>query len=330
MARSLGLGVALFDLASLVWARAPYASEARFAYYASHPAQAPLQQQQLDFIQNDVIKVGILKDAGGSIGWISETNNDFNVINTHDKGREVQLSYYADPADFRPDVCGKVTPWGQEWPWNPIGSGDVYGNPSRINTYQNTGTSITVHTTPLQWACKNLACECEFIVEYTLEGSAVHVNATVINHRTDGAQVSQPRDQEEPAVYTIGQLGSLYSYVGDKPWQGDLMYMFPQVGGPPWVPGGFQATEKWAAFVIDNNPGKYGLGVYQPTTTQFLAGFHGTGNSGGTADDNTGYIAPLGVKVLGAHEVYSYEFYLILGNLKDIRSFAYGKHSFGK
>ena len=96
----------------------------------------------LDYIENDQIRVGVYKGGGGSIGYMSAAGNKQNMINDYDKGREVQLSYYADPQDYRPDVCGAVTPWKQSWPWNPIASGDVFGNSPEMKSYTKNGTSI--------------------------------------------------------------------------------------------------------------------------------------------------------------------------------------------
>jgi len=96
----------------------------------------------LDYIENNQIRVGVYKSGGGSVGYMLAAGNTQNMINDHDKGREVQLSYYADPKVYRPDVCGAVTPWNQNWPWNPIASGDVFGNSPKMESYTNNGTSI--------------------------------------------------------------------------------------------------------------------------------------------------------------------------------------------
>jgi len=130
--------------------------------------------------------------------------------------------------------------------------------------------------------------------------------------------------QEDPAVYSIGLAGALYSYTGSKPFSKDALYKFPSVGGPPWVPGIFNATESWAAFVIDEGA-KFGLGIYNPSTTSFIAGFHGIPGRGTSSDDNTGYMAPLGTEILTADIVYTYDCWLILGNLQDIRNYVYEK-----
>eukprot|EP00757_Euglenozoa_sp_SAG-D1_P015573 gene15573-4683_t len=55
-------------------------------------------------LQNDRIKVGVDLTRGGSIGYMEdETRIQGNVINTHDMGREVQLSFYSGPKFYNPD-----------------------------------------------------------------------------------------------------------------------------------------------------------------------------------------------------------------------------------
>ena len=67
-----------------------------------------------EYIENDNIRLGIDKSRGGAIGYLSAASNNINVINIHDMGREVQLSFYAGPDPFCAD-------WnGSPWPWNPI------------------------------------------------------------------------------------------------------------------------------------------------------------------------------------------------------------------
>ena len=82
-----------------------------------------------EFIDNGVIRVGVDMDRGGVIGYLAPSDERLgNVINEHDMGREVQLSFYAGPAFYNPeDKCDKLF-MGQEWPWNPIGAGDIKGN----------------------------------------------------------------------------------------------------------------------------------------------------------------------------------------------------------
>jgi hypothetical protein len=92
-------------------------------------------------------------------------------------------------------------------PGNPIGAGDIDGNHGEIVSVTHNATTIEVVTRPLQWACHNVSCECEFRQEITLEGTpsgtGVRVTARLTNHRTD---VFTPKltGQELPAVYSNG------------------------------------------------------------------------------------------------------------------------------
>ena len=56
----------------------------------------------------------------------SASDNNESVINIHDMGREVQLSFYSGPDVYEPspgsEQCNTSWRFGV-WPWNPIGAG---------------------------------------------------------------------------------------------------------------------------------------------------------------------------------------------------------------
>eukprot|EP00756_Hemistasia_phaeocysticola_P058687 Hpha_TRINITY_DN3533_c0_g1::TRINITY_DN3533_c0_g1_i1::g.25586::m.25586 len=280
-------------------------------------------------LDNGVVRVGVDLSRGGAIGYFADVKDpDSSVINRHDMGREVQLSYYADPTYYNPPTA--AYPHGacdhlfmdREWPWNPIGAGDVDGNHGAILSLKKSddNTSLTIVTRPLQWACHNVSCECEFERTITLQGTGVKVSATLHNHRTDSYDATRKHSQEQPAVYSIGQLYRLLTYNGSKPWTGGALSEYA-TAGPPWVPGQFPATENWAALVRDDN---WGMGIVNPQITTFLGGFHGKHKEGGPYDDSTGYIAPITSTALPKNGDYTYTFYLVLGNIGTIRSYAKG------
>jgi hypothetical protein len=274
-------------------------------------------------ITNGVVDLGLDTDVGYSIAAFGPHGGS-SVINRHDEGREVQLSFYSGPDPYQAD--GQTCHWsGHSWPWNPIGAGDAFGHHgSLLGMSQGANASqLTVSTLPLQWACDNIPCECKFVREITLwENEPVaHVRATLVNNRSDHTDYG-PHGQELPAVYTIGSMSKLYTYTGSKPFTNDTISEIPlPPNQPPWNPGATQCTESWAAFV---NPATgQALGVVQPSTTTFLLGFSGTPSpTAGPLDGATGYIAPTRDIPLPWNVTFSYDFYLVLGTVQEVRDTA--------
>ena len=53
-------------------------------------------QEHWVFLDNGHVRIGINKDAGGSVGWFSKSRSGENLLNTFDHGRYVQQSYYGE------------------------------------------------------------------------------------------------------------------------------------------------------------------------------------------------------------------------------------------
>ena len=260
------------------------------------------------FLANEKIKIGVDLEQGGTITYLSPADSDRNIINAHDRGRQIQLSFYSGPQPY-----GMAHPAWKNWPWNPIGTGDVYGHASQVLNCTNDGKTLYVKSVPLQWALDNVPGECTFETWITIHGNAAHVRCRLLNHRSDKTQYSA-FDQELPAVYTIGKLYRLFSYDGDKPYTHAPARQIEN-NGPPWA--GWKATEHWAALLDDSN---WGLGIVHPGVVSFIGGFHGPPDVGGPKDDSTGYIAPVRKEILDSNIAYEYQYDLILGSLSEIRA----------
>lgn len=270
------------------------------------------------YLDNGVVKVGVELTKGGSITYLSKSGTNDNVINNHDLGRQIQQSYYSGPQSYNPSNQPWKNPW-INWPWNPIQTGDTYGNSSVVLGHTNTGHGLYVKCRPQQWALNNVPGECTFESWITLANNVITVSNRLLNFRTDTTEQFSAQNQELPAVYTIGRLYRLFSYAGTAPFTGGPLTNFPTVP-PPWQ--NWSATESWAALVDTNG---WGLGVYHPGVVAFAGGFAGTPGTGGPNDNPTGYISPNRAEILDSNIEYTYSYQLILGTLQEIRAWVYAQ-----
>jgi hypothetical protein len=277
--------------------------------WAEDSRQIPVR---LSVIDNGVIRLGVDLNRGGSITFLADAKSRENVVNAYDLGREIQQSYFSGPKPFG---RGHHPGW-KRWGWNPIAAGDVFGNTGKVISHRRTKDSIYVKCVPRQWALNGVPGECTFETWISLEASTVRIRCRLNNRRPDTNQYGA-RHQELPAVYTTATLHRLVTYDGDAPFTGEDLREIRN-SGPPWVY--WQSTENWAALV---NDGDWGLGVFHPGAQLFVGGFSGTRNRGGPRDPSTGYISPLHTEIIDHNISYEYEYILILGLLKHIRSYVY-------
>ncbi len=271
---------------------------------------SPAHAERMSYLDNGTTRIGVDLDIGGTITFLSRSKEGANLINSHDLGRQVQQSYYSGPHPY-----GKAHPAWKDWSWNPIGSGDVYHHPSRVIEHSNDGKTLYTKTIPMQWALDNVPGECTFETWISLDKSAAHVRCQLNNNRSDKTQYGA-HDQELPAVYTIGKLYRLFTYDGDRPFEGQPLRQLHNAG-PPWT--NWKATENWAALVDDRG---IGVGVIHPGVYSFIGGFHDKPNTGGPKDNPTGYIAPVRKEILDHNIVYEYRYILAVGTLEEIRAAA--------
>ena len=280
-------------------------------------ARQKFDPSQLEFIDNGTIKLGISKDLGGAITYLSKSGSDENVINNYDWGRQIQMSFFSGPVPYH-EAGQKPKDHWKHIGWNPIQAGDDHGNGSKIVEFKKDGSRLYVKCIPMQWPLNNLPGECTYESFIVLEGNTAEVRSRLVNARSDKTQYPG-RHQELPAVYTNGPYYRLMTYRGDKPFTGDGLFRIPKKpagkrGWDYWL-----ATENWAALVNDDN---WGLGIYKPNNSLFIGGFAGKEGKGGTHDNPTGYIAPLHTEILDHNITYEYRYTLILGSLDEIRGHA--------
>lgn len=280
----------------------------------SDPPKAPLAAK-MSYLDNGLIKVGIDLNRGGAITYLSPSKQDKNVVNSHDFGRQIQMSYYSGPVPF---TVGEKEP-AKHWRhlgWNPLQTGDDFKNPSTVVENKNDGKSIYVKCIPMQWPLDKEPGECTFESWIRLDGPTARVKCRLNNQRGDTMQYIA-RTQEMPAVYTNAPYHRLMTYTGDKPFTEDTLTTIvrPKDHKGPWMH--WLATENWAAHVDDSD---WGLGVWHPGIYRFTGGFAGKPGRGGPNDESAGYIAPHRQEILDHNIQHEYEYTLILGKLENIRA----------
>lgn len=261
---------------------------------------------------------------GGAICYISKSDDERNLVNIYDEGRYIQQSYYAGNVVNRQDE-GQCPTWSP-WAWNPIQVGDYARNRAQILEHSNNGKKSYVKCIPMQWDMNNHPAEATMEQWTQIRGNVIHVKNRLTCHRTDtlygeGAVC----DQEIPAVYLISALKNLHSYFGTKPFTGESTEQTEVkqiiIGDPEHFWGSYPTIpEHWMAFTDDNG---WGVAVYSPSATHFLAGRFGDNLEGDAHSAATSYIAPLRRERLTKNSVVEYDYYLIVGSIEQIRAEIY-------
>lgn len=271
------------------------------------------------YVDNGSLRLGIDLNMGGSITYLAPADHpERNVINSADLGRQIQLSFYSGPVPYQPAGSQMSEAW-KGLGWNPIQTGDYYGNPSKIIESRVSKNRLYVKCIPMHWPLRNVPGECQFEVWLELQGNTVQAHCRLTNKRNDLTQYSA-RGQELPAVYVNAPYHHLVTYDGPRPWSNDKTTeirnrLDKENHWATWL-----ATENWAAQVDDSD---WGLGIWNPDTSRFSGGFCGEPGVGGPSDSPTGYIAPNRTEILDHDIVYDFRYVLILGNLPQIREYAY-------
>ncbi len=268
---------------------------------------------------NGVLKVKLDLTRGGAISYISLAKSEQNLVNIHDEGRYIQQSYYAGKRLDR-KAEGQNPNWSP-WSWNPIQVGDSYKNRAEILDYKQSGDTTYVKCIPMLWDMKNKPAEAEMEQWNILDGNILKVRCKLTCHRTDNAFAENIADSQElPAVYPISSLSNLYAYIANSPFANDSISHLDVVKLESGFWGKYpNVSEHWMAFVDSN---KFGLGVYSPICTSFLAGM--AGKSGGEYNDaGTSYIAPTKKEIINKNSVFEFSYNVIIGTVDEIRNKVY-------
>lgn len=255
--------------------------------------------EELLFIENSHVKVGIKKSSGGAIAWISKAASDRNLIDHFDRGRLVQQSYYGAEDGSR---------WNnQPWRWNPVQGGDWRGRSAAILELRQSSSELFVVTRPVHWATGEDVQDSRMEQTITLRDDSIHLR---YRFEYRGELHHPVQDQELPAVFVIPELKHLVLYNGQKPWTDDELTRTV----PSWPNQYSSLPEHWAAYVDDNGEG---IGCYVPSADRITYYRFGDGDRSKGA---CSYLAPLTRFAITKDFTWDYEATFVLGTIDQIRT----------
>lgn len=258
------------------------------------------------YLDNGTLKLGVRKDRGASISYLSPSGSGRNVLNAYDTGRCVQQSYYGKrDGSF----------WGKTpWRWNPVQGGHYLGAPAAIQALEVKDGRLYSRTTPKHWATG--ADIPEMIMEQWIEllGSQAHVRFRMTYH---GSEKHPESHQEVPAFFADAELKHLVFYEGEHPWTGERLTRVV----PGWPNENRRFDERWAAYVDDND---WGVGllnapVAEATTYRYTP-------DGAPMEAQCSYFAPVATFAIEPGMTWDYDVHLIIGDVAEIRAAAVKLH----
>lgn len=243
------------------------------------------------YIDNGKLKLGVRKDAGACIGYLSGPDGK-NVFNSYDHGRFVQQSYYGN----KDGSMWNTKPWR----YNPVQGGDWKGNPAKLLEFKIDKTSLYSKTQPKQWASGKDVPEMVMEQWATLHEDVLHLR---VKMTYSGTEKHAPHHQEIPAVFVEPSYSTLVLHDGKelRRWK------------PGWPNEHVKLPEHWAAWLDDSGNG---IGVYVPAAPEATCYRFGDGKHRSSCS----YIAPLITFGITPGQVFEYEAWFTVGSEEAIRA----------
>jgi hypothetical protein len=254
------------------------------------------QAQNLSYLQNDSVRIGVRMDMGGGIASFSLLSPLREILNAADEGRMIQQSWYGD---------NDGSNWnGRSWCWNPIQGGCWTGVRGIVLASSRINKTLYVKTRPINWGgCDTINAPMEEWIR--LAGRVAHIHFKFVNN---GRNNTAFKLQEMPAVFMDYSLRTLVYYKGAAPWTDNAALVRRN------APSGTQywfldtLTENWLAYVDGTD---WGAGVYTPGTSNFCSYW---------IDQSCAYFAPIRYYTINNGFTLEYDVYVYIGNLSAMRT----------
>ncbi|WP_417747283.1 hypothetical protein [Rosistilla oblonga] len=273
--------------------------------------------EDLITIDNGSIKVGIDREKGAAITWLSSAGYPRNLVNIADPGRLIQQSYYAGRVIDR-TADGQHKAWSP-WSWNPIQGGGVgsvkgQGSWARVTVFEKREDALYSETIPKLWDMADEEAEAVMRQWTTMESNmpgVVRVRCEFQAMRREGDRWGDARmnPQEVPACYFTRNFADVRSYLGSGKWRPEH-----QRPGPPWG----KASPPRQAMAMFEASGQ-GVALFSPSATEhWNFGPHAAGLSDDPTAGPCMHVAPVSRVLMGPKSIYRYRYWLIVGNETEI------------
>lgn len=282
----------------------------------------PVLSKSMAYIENDYFCVGAFLAWGGGLSHISYKKDCpygmCNLLNRYDAGRLVQQSYYGiihEPYRVESYMNNK-------WPYNPVQGGDQYNNKSKLIDYELSDTKLYIKCRPRDWAKRGAFTDSYMENVYSLEDKYIKVDNRFVDF--SGYKHDSNRQQKLPAFYTISALKKFSFYDGINPWQNEPLREERELNYWMYYDGYFnlksENTETWCAWTNDDPEYDFGLGLFVPQITTYLAGRFMYDGSADSADPSTSFVAPLRSMIMKSFKPIEYSYLITAGSIDEIRN----------
>lgn len=281
------------------------------------------------YLTSETMKVGFNMDYGGSITYMSPASSSSNIVNNYDLGRQLQYAYYSFPIEtYKPNGVSPHPAWTNIG-WDPIQTGDVYGNGSRVIERRQEGNKLYFKTIPMQWGYNNVPCECTVETYAELKGNALELRNVLQLNRTDSYPLL-PRGQDIGGGYLTSKFYRFKGYWGDAPFTNSPLTEFSIPNAPYKRADGtieMYLPESWGYLQSDDG---IGLGLFVPQSHIFSSNFLGSPNTGNEFSFQSGILGgQMQGEILDKNLRYETRLTYILGTVDQVRQYAYQHKSEG-
>ena len=246
------------------------------AIFTNQPRYDPVED--LVWLKNDKIKIGINLKRGGQIAWASLINATTNLVyNGYDGGFQVTLDAYQKKDGYTQggEVSGSGIPGQPTFSYNVTHGGDYLNHAASLIDYHSVPNGFYVKLRPIHYPLNAKFSETFIEVTYTIIRRSVKIDYRYTSFRTDGQWDGGGFDGAgAPACFIVNTLNKYKTFAGSSPWS----FLPTQGGNLPITnlgntPAEAHTTEHWGMVYDANNPNS-GLGVYNNTnnasTTYFI------------------------------------------------------------